>query len=457
MPFRDLRDYLKVLEEHHDLLRVKKPVDTHLEIGRILQKVYSQQGPAVIFEKPIGSECPLVGALFSTRKKALLAFETDEDHALGKILAGMKHPLPPLLRKEGPCQENVITEKIDLGRFPIPWYTPKDGGRYLTASITVSKDPETGIPDIGQYRYQVIGPDRLSFLAQPFHRFGKNLIKAKKLRKPFEAAVVIGTDPVLAYACQCQVPDDTNDWMVAGGLRGEPVELVKCRTVDLEVPATAEVVLEIKINYDEEVMEGPLGEYTGYYTPASPKPTARVTGLTHRDNPLFLGLLAGKPVNETHILKQIPFEASLYDFLKRQFPSVRKVAIPPCGGVSFYVVVGIKQRYAGEAKHVVLSTLSNNIRPKWVVVVDEDVNVHDLNDVNWAMSFHVRPKEDIVIVDNVPAGPLDPSVCESGNLTGRLSSAVGIDATRAFGEPFPEMVEVPGWEEVDLEKLIGTT
>ena len=453
MPFRDLRDYLKVLEEHHDLLRVKKPVDLHLEVGKILTKIYNQQGPAVIFEKPIGSDIPLLGALYANRQKTLLAFESDQEHILDKILAGMKKPMAPVLRETGECQENVIVENINLSRFPIPFYTPKDGGKYLTAGITVSKDPETGVPDIGHYRYQVIGADRLSFLAQPFHRFGKNLLKAKRLKRPFEAAIVIGTDPVLAYACQFQVPDDTNDWMLAGGLRGEPVELVKCKTVDLEVPATAEVVLEIKINYDEEVMEGPLGEYTGYYTPASPKPTARVAALTHRDNPLFLGLLAGKPVNETHILKQIPFEASLYDFLKRQFPSVKKVAIPPCGGVSFYVVVAIKQRYAGEAKHVILSALSNNIRPKWVVVVDEDVNVHDLNDVNWAMSFHVRPKEDIVIVDNVPAGPLDPSVGESGNLTSRLSSAVGVDATRPYGEPFPEMVEVPGWEDVDLEKL----
>jgi 2,5-furandicarboxylate decarboxylase 1 len=453
MAFKDLREYLHALEGQGELIRIKKSVDTNLEIGKVLQKIYSEQGPAVIFENPVGSDVPFLGALYSNRKKALLAFESDEEHILEKILAGIKRPLAPVLKDKGECQENVITENVDLARFPIPFYTPKDGGKYVTAGITVSKDPETGVPDIGHYRYQVIGADRLSFLAQPFHRFGKNLLKAKRLKRPFEAAIVIGTDPVLAYTCQFQVPDDTNDWMLAGGLRGEPVELVTCKTVDLEVPATAEVVLEIKINYDEEVMEGPLGEYTGYYTPASPKPTAGVTALTHRDNPLFLGLLAGKPVNETHILKQIPFEASLYDFLKRQFPSVKKVAIPPCGGVSFYVVVAIKQRYAGEAKHVILSALSNNIRPKWVVVVDEDVNVHDLNDVNWAMSFHVRPKEDIVIVDNVPAGPLDPSVGESGNLTSRLSSAVGVDATRPYGEPFPEMVEVPGWEEVDLEKL----
>ena len=139
--------------------------------------------------------------------------------------------------------------------------------------------------------------------------------------------------------------------------------------------------------------------------------------------------------------------------MRQQFPSIRRVAIPPCGGVSFYVVIGIKQRYAGEAKHVLLSALSNNIRPKWVVVVDDDIDVQDLNDVNWALSFHVRPKEDIVVIDNVPAGPLDPAVPEGGALGKRLLSAVGIDATRPFGEVFPDLVEVPGWQDTDLDKL----
>ena len=335
MPFRDLREYLKVLEEHQDLLRVRKPVDPHLEVGRILAKSYSQQGPAILFENPIGSEVPLLGGLFSNRRKTLLAFETDGQHILDKVLAGMKNPVPPVFKESGECQDRVIMGEDRSFWFPIPFYTPKDGGKYVTAGITVSKDPETGVPDIGHYRYQVIGPDRLSFLAQPFHRFGKNLMKAKKRGSPFEAALVVGTDPVLAYTCQCQVPDHTDDWSLAGGLRGEPVELVKCRTVDIEVPATAEVVFELKINYQEEVMEGPMGEYTGYYTPASLKPTARVTAITHRQDPLFLGLLAGKPVNEVHILKQIPFEVSFYDMMRQQFPSIRRVAIPPCGGVSF--------------------------------------------------------------------------------------------------------------------------
>ena len=453
MPYRDMREFLAALEKRHDLLRVKVPVDTHLEVGKILKKLYHQQGPAVLFENPVGSKVPLVAGLYSTRSKTLLSFESDDERILDKVLAGMKKPIAPVFKEKGECQENVIKDNVDLSRFPIPWYTAKDGGRYISAAIAVSKDPETGVPDLGFYRCQVIGPDRIAFLAQPFHRLGKNLAKAKRLKKPFEMALVLGTDPVLGYTCLFQVSDDTNDWYLAGGLRGEPVELVKCKTIDMEVPATAEVIMELEVNYKEEFMEGPYGEYTGYYTPASPKPTARIKAITHRNDPLFLGLLTGRPVNEVHILKQIPFEASLYEALKQQFSSVMKVAIPPCGGVSFYVVIAIQQRYAGEAKQVLMAALSNVIRPKWVVVVDDDINVHDFNDVNWALSFRVRPKEDVVIVDNVPAGPLDPAVGES-QLTKRVLSAVGIDATRPYGEKFPDPVEVPGWEEYDLKGLI---
>ena len=185
MPFRDLREYLRVLEEHQDLLRVRKPVDLHLEVGRILAKSYSQQGPAILFENPIGSEVPLLAGLFSNRRKTLLAFETDEEHILEKVLAGMKKPVPPVLKERGECQDQVITEKIDLSRFPIPFYTPKDGGKYLTAGITVSKDPETGVPDIGHYRYQVIGPDRAVFSGAAFSSVWQELDESKEKGEPF--------------------------------------------------------------------------------------------------------------------------------------------------------------------------------------------------------------------------------------------------------------------------------
>ena len=188
----------------------------------------------------------------------------------------------------------------------------------------MSKDPETGIPDIGHYRFLILGKDKFSFSAQLNHRFGKHLVKCQKLGVTPKAALVIGVDPILAYTCQVQVSDTTNDWEVAGGLRGAPVELAKCKTCDLEVPATAEVVIEFEVDMSTPVMEGPLGEYTGYYTPPSPKPLGRITAITHRRNPIFQGLLTGKPVTENHILKQIPFEASFLKDAQAPVPDGRE-------------------------------------------------------------------------------------------------------------------------------------
>ena len=220
----------------------------------------------------------------------------------------------------------VITgDDIDIRRFPIPTYSPKDGGPYITPGIVVSKDPETGVPDIGHYRFLILGKDTFSFSAQPFHRFGKNLAKCQKLGIMPKAALVIGVDPILAYTCQVQVPDDTNDWDVAGGLRGAPVELARCKTCDLEVPATAEVVIEFEVDLNNTVMEGPLGEYTGYYTPAVAEAGRRASPRSPTaSKPIFQGLLTGKPVTENHILKQIPFEASFLRTLKRQFPTIKQ-------------------------------------------------------------------------------------------------------------------------------------
>jgi 4-hydroxy-3-polyprenylbenzoate decarboxylase/2,5-furandicarboxylate decarboxylase 1 len=201
-------------------------------------------------------------------------------------------------------------------------------------------------------------------------------------------------------------------------------------------------------------MEGPLGEYTGYYTPASLKPVARVTAITHRRNAYFQGLLTGKPVTENHILKQIPFEASFLKSLKRQFPTIESVSVRASAGVSFYCVIGMQPRFAGEARQVILAAMSSNIRPKWVIVVEPDIDVHSSSDVEWAMAFRVQPQQDVIIVDHIPAGPSDPSIDDPTRARPlRTASAIGIDATRPFGKPFSEVADVPGWEECVVPEL----
>jgi 4-hydroxy-3-polyprenylbenzoate decarboxylase/2,5-furandicarboxylate decarboxylase 1 len=408
--------------------------------------------------KQNGTEYPLVAGVYGTRSKALIAFEATDETVFQKVHEGLDKRVPPtVVEGQAPCQEVMLTDsEIDVRRFPIPTYSPKDGGAYITAGITVSKDPETGVADIGHYRFMVVDDKTLSFLAVPHHRFAKNLVKHKRLGAVAQGALVIGVDPVLAYTCQVQVPDETDDWEVAGGLRGAPVALVKCKTVDVDVPATAEVVIEFEVDQERTYPEGPLGEHTGYYdSMALPQPAARITAITHRRNPIFQGLLTGKPVTENHILKQIPFEVSLYKMLKRQFPTLERVSLRASSSVSFYVVIAMRPRWAGEARQAILATIASNLRPKWVTVVDPDIDVNDSAEVEWAMSFRVQPQRDIMIVEQTPLGGCDPSVPNPDNkpVAQLLSSAVGIDATYPYGESFPDVADVPGWRDYDLPEI----
>jgi UbiD family decarboxylase len=454
MPYQDFRQFLDVLRQHGELIEVNRPVAL-ADVGKAMKQSYKRQGPAITFTDN-GTEFPLVAGLYSTRNKALLAFQAEEETILQKVLDGLDHPIAPVMvNGHAPCHEVVLQgDDIDITRFPIPTYSPKDGGPYITPGIVVSKDPETGIPDIGHYRFLILGKDKFSFSAQLNHRFGKHLVKCQKLGVTPKAALVIGVDPILAYTCQVQVSDTTNDWEVAGGLRGAPVELAKCKTCDLEVPATAEVVIEFEVDMSTLVMEGPLGEYTGYYTPPSPKPLGRITAITHRRNPIFQGLLTGKPVTENHILKQIPFEASFLRTLKRQFPTVQSVSVRASAGVSFYVVISMTQRYAGEARQVILAAMSSNIRPKWTVIVDPDIDAHSSSEVEWALAFRVQPAKDVIIVGDIPSGPSDPSIPDpTMPRPMRTASAIGVDATMPFGKPFSEVADVPGWEDFEVPEL----
>ena len=454
MPFDDQREFLEVLRANGELVEIDRYVDLFCDVGKALRKSNAQNGPALLF-KNTGKDFPLIAGIYSNRKKALLAFEATEDTIFDKVLHGLDNPIDPIITtKPAPCQEVVLLgDDIDMTRLPVPTYSPDDGGPFITPGINVSKDPETGIPDIGHYRYQIFDKNKIGINSQPFHRFGKHMTKCRALGKKPQGAIFFGGDPLFGYACQVQVPDDTNDWAVVGGLRQKPVELVKCKTVDLEVPAWAEVVVEFEVELDGIVQEGPLGEYTGYYTEMTSKPFAIVTAITHRTNAIMQGLLTGKPTTENHILKQIPFEASVYRTLKRQFPTLKKVSIPPSGGVSFYTILSIEQRFKGEARQLIMAAMSSNTRPKWVIAVDPDINVYDKTDVEWAMSFRVQPAKDVFVIDGVPAGPSDPTITAEKNRALRVNSTIGIDATIPFGMPFSKVAEVPGWEAFDLPEI----
>ena len=479
MAFPDFRAFLAALRDAGELVDIDRPVALELEVAKALRKSAAVAGPGFVF-KQNGTAFPLVGGVYNSRRKALIAFESTEAEVFQKILDGLGRRIAPVMVENAPVHENVILgDDIHLSALPVPKYSPDDGGPYITPGIVVSKDPETGVPDMGHYRFEIIDDKRMSFLAQPNHRFGKNIAKALRLgHKTFRGALVIGVDPMIAYTCPIQASDDTNDFEVAGGLRNAPVELVRCKAIDnLEVPATAEFVIEFEIDFSQQVFEGPLGEYTGYYTPGSMKPVVRPLAVTHRNDATFQCLLTGVPPTENHTLKQLPFEASFFDLMRKQFPTLERVAVPSSGGVSFYIVMSMRPRYSGEARAAILAAMGTNLRPKTVIVVDPDIDVQDPVQVEWAVSFRTQPQRDVIIVGDLPAGPLDPSVSDSIPLDERMGSALGIDATYPYGSivkkagdvasagvacgasvadkghEFFEVADVPGWQDYDLPEL----
>jgi 4-hydroxy-3-polyprenylbenzoate decarboxylase/2,5-furandicarboxylate decarboxylase 1 len=474
MPFADFREFLDALRREGELIDVDRPVALELDVAKALRKSASVAGPAVVFTQN-GTDFPLVGGVYNSRRKSLIALGCTEDNAFDVLVQRLSSRIAPNYVDDGPVHENVVLgDDIDLSTLPVPRYSPDDGGPYITSGFVVSHDPESGIPDIGHYRCEIIDNRTMSMMAAPGHRFAKHMAKARRLgHKTFRGSLVVGVDPVIAYSCPVQTTDDTNDWEVVGGMRGAPVDLVKCRTNDVAVPATAEVVIEFEVDFTANVSEGPLGEYTGYYTPASEKPVVRPTAITHRNGAYFQALLTGRPPTENHFLKQLPFEASFYSFMRQQFPTIERVAVPASGGVYFRVVIAMRPRYAGEARSAILAAMGSSLRPKMVVVVDPDIDVNDSEQVEWAMAFRTQPARDVIVVDQLPGGALDPTADESLPPDQRTGSAIGIDATYPYGTVvkqvgdmcgpaeeehggrFVEVADVPGWQEFDFPELEG--
>lgn len=444
MPFKDLREFIALLEEKKDLLRVKKPVDTKYEIAGYIRKTSDQRGPAVFFENVKGFEMPVVGGVFGTRERAFLALECTSDNYVDKFQTALERLLAPKLVPTGPCKEVIHTGKnIDLNRLPIPLFSEKDPGRFITLGNVISKDPETGRKNTSIYRMQVKGPNRLGIMAQQLYL---QLTRAEAKGQGLPVAIAIGTDPVIPLATQWQAPYETDEMDLAGALRGEPIEVVKAETVDLEVPATAEIIIEGTVLPNVREEEGPFGEVSGYYTPATPKPLIEVSAITHRKNPIYQAALTGMPTTENHVLKQISLEATYYWELKRQHPGVTAVHFPSAGTVGFIVVIAIKQAHEFEARNVI-ATMFGTRRNKIIIVVDDDIDVFDMEKVLWAVATRSQPDEDVVIFPRLVASAMDPSVKRLG-----MGAGLGIDATKPFGQPFPNMVTIPGVDDISLEE-----
>ncbi|MFQ5852652.1 MAG: UbiD family decarboxylase [Candidatus Binatia bacterium] len=443
MPFRDLREFIASLEDKRDLLRVKKPVNPKFEISAYIRKTSDRHGPAILFENVKGFDIPVLGGIFATRGRAFLALECDGLTYVNKFLSALERLVPPEPVPTGPCKEVIHRGRdVDLTTLPVPTFSEKDSAPFITLGVVISKDPETGQKNTSIYRLQVKGPNRLGIMAQQLSR---QLARSEAKGKGLPVAVAIGTDPVIPLATQWQASYGTDEMELAGALRGEAVEVVKGETVDLEVPVTAEIVIEGTILPNIREEEGPFGEVSGYYTPAYPKPVIEVSAITHRRNPIYQAAMTGMPTTENHILKQIPMEATYYWELKRQHPSVTAVHFPAAGTVGFIVVIAMKQVQEFEARNVIATMLGSR-RNKIIVVVDDDVDIYDMEKVLWAVATRSQPDEDVVIFPRLVGSAMDPSVKKL-----RVSAGLGIDATKPLGQPFPEMVAVPGVDDASLE------
>ena len=451
MPFDDPRDFLEYLEERNDLLRISEEVDPKYEIGAYIRKTSDQEGPALLFENVKGHDTSVVGGIFACRRRLLMTLEVDSENVYEQFDHGVGHPIPPRLVETGPCKDVILKgDEVDLTRLPIPTYAEGDGGPFITHGIQISKDPEDGSKNASIYRMQLRGKRELSVYPSGYQDLFRQFAKAEAKDEPLEIAVAMGCDPVVMLATQVTAAYGEDELGIAGGLRGRPVDVVKCETVDLEAPATSEIVIEGRILPHRREHEGPFGEYSGYYGPASMQPVVEVTAVTHRRNPIFHAGLTGRPMTENHFLKELPSEAALHRYLKPSFPGLKSVHATGAGCCAFIIFISVQQTFLGEGRKVLMAAIGSEKPLKYVVVCDEDIDVFDHSQILWAIATRARPAEDVIIIPNYPTANLDPSKPD-----GQLGSAMGIDATRPFGEPFPEVPFHPGLDRVpDLLEMM---
>ena len=467
MHYKDLRDFIDQLERSGQLLRIKHPVDPNLEMTEICDRTLRAGGPALLFENPIGFDMPVLGNLFGTAERVAAGMGAEGVESLreiGKLLAFLKEPDPPrgmkdawqklpIFRKvldmaprtvnKAACQKNVLTgEAVNLQRLPVQTCWPGDAAPLITWALVVTKGPDKERQNLGIYRQQLLTPNKviMRWLA---HRGGALDFRdwqAAHPGEPFPVAVALGADPATILAAVTPVPDSLSEYAFAGLLRGSKTELVNCKTVDLQVPASAEIILEGFIAPGEEALEGPFGDHTGYYNEQEKFPVFTVECMTHRDKPVYHSTYTGRPPDEPAILGMALNEVFV-PILQKQFPEITDFYLPPEGCSYRMACVSMKKQYPGHAKRVmfgVWSFLRQFMYTKFVIVTDDDVDVRNWKDVVWAMTTRMDPARDITLVENTPIDYLDFASPVSG-----LGSKAGFDATskwpgetdREWGQP----------------------
>jgi 4-hydroxy-3-polyprenylbenzoate decarboxylase len=456
MKYKDLRDFIDKLESQGELKRIKAPVDPRLEMTEICDRVLRDKGPAILFENPKGFDIPVLANLFGTAKRVALGMGENSVEALrdiGKLLAFLKEPDPPKSLRDawnkmpifkqilamapkiitsGPVQEVVLDgDAVDLNKLPIQTCWPGDAGPLVTWPLVITRGPGQERQNLGIYRQQKIGRNRL-IMRWLSHRGGALDFQDWQQQhpgKPFPVAVALGADPATILGAVTPVPDSLSEYAFAGLLRGARTELVDAGLSDLQVPATAEIVLEGHIYPDDFAEEGPFGDHTGYYNEVDTFPVFTVERMTHRRNPIYHSTYTGRPPDEPAILG-VALNEIFVPILQKQFPEIVDFYLPPEGCSYRLAIVTIKKQYPGHAKRIMMgvwSFLRQFMYTKFVIVTDDDVNARKWKDVIWAMTTRMDPARDTVLIESTPIDYLDFASPVSG-----LGSKMGMDATHKW-------------------------
>jgi 4-hydroxy-3-polyprenylbenzoate decarboxylase len=453
MKYRDLRDFIDQLEARGLLKRISQEIDPNLEMTEIADRTLRAGGPALLFENPLGSSVPVLANLFGTPERVALGMGEEDVAALrevGKLLAMLKEPDPPKgmkdafdklpifkkvldmapkQRSSAPCQEVVLeNDQVDLSSLPIQTCWPGDAGPLITWGLVITRGPEKKRQNLGIYRMQVIGRNRviMRWLA---HRGGALDFRDWQIAhpgEPFPVSVALGADPATILGAVTPVPDSLSEYAFAGLLRGSRTEVVKSRGNDLQVPASAEFVLEGHIHPDDLAPEGPFGDHTGYYNEVDNFPVFTIERITHRKQPIYHSTYTGRPPDEPAVLG-VALNEVFVPILQKQFPEITDFYLPPEGCSYRMAVVSIRKQYAGHAKRVmfgVWSFLRQFMYTKFVIVTDDDIDVRNWQDVIWAMTTRMDPVRDTTLVENTPIDYLDFASPVSG-----LGGKMGMDAT----------------------------
>lgn len=456
MAARDVHAFIEQLEAKDLLARVTAPVDPVLEITEIYDRTVKAGGPALLFEDPKGSDIPVAINLLGTDERMRLALDNQDPRDVGERLVSLlksKPPkglreameglkkvkelfaFPPKTVRRGPCQE-VVEDEPDLGDYPILKCWPGDAGRYITFPLVVTEDPVTGERNMGTYRLQVLDGRTLGLHAQT-HKDGRRHIERARAEglDRLPVSIAVGCDPATMWTAIAPVPEGFEELLLAGFIRRDNVEMVQCRTNDLQVPAQSEIVLEGWVDPAERRPEGPFGDHTGYYTPKEDYPVFHLETITRREDPIYVTTVVGRPPQEDTAMGRA-VERMFLPLISFQLPEVKDLYMPPEGGFHNLAVVSIDKRYPGHAKKVMFALwgLGQMSLNKTLVVVDDDVDLRDPSELLWAVTQRFDPAHDVTIVEDAPTDDLDHTTP-----TWRLGGKMGIDAT----EKWPE----EGWDD----------